>query len=219
MTDDWKAQLGDLGSHEKLKDLGSITDLANAYVKSGDWKQELGDLGTHERIANVGSVKELAERVVNTPTLPKLPESVDGYKVPETVKIKGLRTMALNNKLTQEQLDGVLKFNNEATTTAVNNLRQERLKAVDKLKSEWGDKYDEHLNIAKRAFTHFDDEEGTMNKFLKESRAGDNPTVLRFMHRVGKLLQEDGHFQSDDRTTVKGKSAAARLFPNHPSKT
>lgn len=218
MPDDWREQLGDLKDNEQLKSFNSITDLANAFITKGDWKKDLGDLGTHERIAKVGSVKELAESVINTPPPRKLPATVDEYKLPENTKVKGLRTMALKNQLSQEQLDGILRFNTDATKAALADIRAKQQEAIGKLKTDWGDKYNEHVNLAQRAFQHFDDETGSMKQFLTESRAGDNPTVLRFMHNVGKMLQEDGYLKSDDRTVDKGKSAAARLFPNHPTR-
>lgn len=218
MSDDWKEQLGDLGKHEKLQSFTSITDLANAYVTPKDWKQELGDLGTHEKLSNMGSVKELAEAVVNAPAAIKLPEKVEDYKLPNGDHIKGLRTMALNNKLSQSQLDGVLKFNNDATRTAMAGIKAKQQESIKKLKEEWGDKYNENIRLAQRAFQHFDDETGTMKKYLTESRAGDNPTVLKFMNNVGKMLKEDGYLKSDDRTDNKNKSVASRLFPNHPSR-
>lgn len=181
-----------------------------------DWRQGLGELAGHDRIVGFKSTKELAEAYVNSPKPRKLPASVDEYKVPEEVKIKGLRSMALANKISQDQLDGILKFNRDLSSKTLQSRQEQHTKDVKALKDEWGDKYDSNLKLAKKALKQYDSEDESVSKLLKAANMSDNPSVMRFMHKLGKALGEDTFVESSGNVKKGKASLAERLFPNHP---
>ena len=179
-----------------------------------DWKEALGDLASDERFKGFNTVKELADAYAKAPKPRKLPNSPEEYTVPENVKVKGLRAMAHSNRLSQKQLDGILEYNNRITSNAQEAIKNQQAAAVAQLKEEWGDKYEENIAKAKKAVSHFD-KDGELTEFLQKTRAGDNPKVLRFMHKLGKSLDEDGFMKGDDNVRKPSKSLAERMFPNH----
>ena len=180
------------------------------------WKEELGDLASDERFSGFNTVKELADAYANAPKPRKLPNSPEEYQLPENVQVKGLRSMAHSHRLSQKQLNGILEFNSGITKKAQENIRKQQEAAIKQLKEEWGDDYDTNLANAKKAVAHFD-KDGELAEFLQKTRAGDNPKVLRFMHKLGKTLEEDGFMKGDDNVRKPNKSLAARMFPNHKS--
>jgi hypothetical protein len=190
----------------------------NNENKPKSWKESLGELASNEKIAKFESVADLAKAFLNAPSAPAVPENVDGYKLPEGVKIKGLRSMALGQKLTQGQLEGVLKFNSQATKAALEKIKSEREAATATLKKDWGEKYDEKVGYIDKALKHFD-KDGELTEYLTRTGAKSDPRVMKFMSSLGALLKEDGFIKGDDNVDPKkGKSAAARMFPNHPQK-
>lgn len=191
---------------------------ANSSNSTVDWRESLGDLSKHERISGFKTTKELAQAYIDSPLPRKLPESVDGYTVPQNIKIKGLRKMALENKISQNQLDGILAFNKELTDQSLNDIKERRKGEVQKLKEEWGNDYDKNIKVAEKALKHYDTEDGSISKLLKNNNMKDNPTIMRFMHKLGSSLKEDS-FVGDSGNVKKPKSSlASRLFPDHPKR-
>lgn len=181
-----------------------------------DWRQGLGELAGHDRIVGFSSAKELAEAYINSPKPLKLPTSTDEYTLPKEVKIKGLRSMALSNKMSQDQLDGILKFNQDLTSKALQSRQEQQAKDIKTLKDEWGDKYENNIALAKKALKHYDSKDEDVSKLLKMGNMGDNPAVMRFMHKLGESLGEDSFVSNSGNTKTTKASIAERLFPNHP---
>jgi hypothetical protein len=180
------------------------------------WRTDLGDLGNHERVKSFATVKDLAQAHADIVEHKgrTLPENVEGYKLPEGIKIKGLRTMAHANKFSQENLDSILKFNGEASKAMMDSHNTATKERADKLKETWGESFDGNVSLAKRAIKHFDPD-GDMTKYLETTKAGDDARVISFMHKIGSLLNEDGYLKSEDNTQGDKKSLAERMFPNH----
>ena len=127
--------------------------------------------------------------------------------------------MAHENKLTQDQLNGVLRFNGQATKMALDGAKARREAALGDLKKDWGDKYDANTALIDRTLKHFD-KEGHMTELLTKTGMKSEPKVLKFLHSIGASLGEDTFDRGDENVNNnKKKSAAARLFPNHPSST
>lgn len=196
--------MGDDGTNDKKPD------------NQEDWKTTLGDLAKHERMTGINSLQDLAKAYVESPSLPKLPTKVDEYTLPDTVKIEGLRTMALENKFTQEQLDGLIKFHDGLASKALKDEKERRTKAEEKLKTEWGDKYKANLELAKKALKHFDGEQEGIADLLKNSGMANDPKIIKFLHKLSGTLKEGEHIGDDGNVKKPEKSIASRLFPNHP---
>lgn len=209
---------GDNNSSSDGAGSGNATAGMGSSPQSTDvnWRTDLGELASNERIAGIKSVRELAQAYINAPQAPKLPNSKDDYQLPEKIRIKGLRQMAHENKMTQAQLDGLLKFN-EAVTKAALEQRNARVNNdIAKLKEEWGDNYEAHLKQAERALSKMDFDEGTVQKLLSEAGMAKDPRILKFLHKVGKTLGEDTFINSEGNAKMPSSSLAKRLFPNHP---
>lgn len=184
--------------------------------KSFNWKDQLGDLVSNDRLSGFTSIRDLAKAYVDLPPPAKVPESVDGYKLPDTVRIEGLRSMALDNKLTQEQLEGLIKFHEGLTKKSLEDVKNQRTKAEQKLRDEWGDEYDNNLKTAKGILKSEAGKE--ISELLKTSGMANDPKVIKFLHTIGMTMKEGGHIGDDSNVRKSNKSRAERLFPNHPVK-
>lgn len=195
------------------------TNVGDANEKNEvNWRDQLGEFASHERVRGFKSLKEMAEAYVSSPTPPQLPESHEGYTLPEKTKIEGLRKMAYSNKLTQEQLNGVLKFNEDITKKAVETINEQRRNAISSLKKDWGDDYEANIKDAQLALKSLDTD-GEMTKFLKTSGMSDDPRIAKFLHKIGGTMKEGGYIGSDGNIKKKPKSPASRIFPNHNPKS
>lgn len=210
--------LGELATHEAIQAHDSLGDAIKALVEkpdSFDFTSELGDLAENETIKGFTTVQDLAKALLEAPSAPEVPADVDGYKLPENTAVKGLRKLALENGVTQKQLDAFLDFHANTVADGIAQDAKARKEGLKALKKEWGGKYDGQLAIAKKAIGYFD-KEGELTKLLNETKFGDDARMIKFMHSIGTLLAEDGLIKSDNNiNNQSGKSHAARMFPTH----
>lgn len=75
-----------------------------------------------------------------------------------------------------------------------------------------GDKLDENLAVAKKARDAFATE--GFRDFLEQTKLGNHPEMVRFMHRVGKAMSEDSLVTPGGGTKTPEMSAAQRMYPN-----
>jgi hypothetical protein len=66
---------------------------------------------------------------------------------------------------------------------------KEKGEAETKLKAELGDKYDASVELVKRVWKKFSNDE--FDKFVNETKIGNHPSLIRFMINVAKLTGED----------------------------
>lgn len=85
----------------------------------------------------------------------------------------------------------------------------------------WGDKTEANLGIAKSALVKFDTD-GEFLALLEQSRLGNHPATLRFLHNVGLPHKGDSTPRVEDRAGVsspaqaQAKIAAIQNDKNHP---
>lgn len=210
--------LGDLGKHEAVQAHDSLGAAVKALVEKPsefNLASELGDLAENETIKDFTTVQDLAKALLNAPAAPELPADVDGYKLPENTAVKGLRKLALDNKVTQGQLDAFLKFHADTVASSVVQDATARKEGLKALKQEWGTEFEGRVATAKKAIAYFD-KEGELNELLKQAKRGDDARMIKFMDSVGALLKEDGLIKSDNNVNnISGKSHADRMFPSH----
>lgn len=72
----------------------------------------------------------------------------------------------------------------------------------------WGDKFEENLSIAKRALASTGEVGSAMLEFLEETRAGNDPRVVKFLHAIGSMMTEDKTPRVQDRAGPMDKSSA-----------
>ena len=94
--------------------------------------------------------------------------------------------------LTQKQADKVLTryFNDQVEAAKTMKTAQEnsRLTAEATLKTEWGDKYDANLNLAKAVVTKFGDTD--LMSYINE-QGGNDPRLIKSLAKIGAAMLED----------------------------
>lgn len=182
----WTAQLpDDLKGNETFTGYKTIGDMARAYLDTS------------------GKVAELEGKAAAT----QRPEKPEDYifpaaQLPEGVKPNGemeawYRSTAHELGLSQEQAEGLFKKFNDmqisAVTMDVQNREKARVEAVDALKKEWGQAYDENIEVMKRAVTQFGGDD--FKAFMDESGLGNNPVIIKTFVAIGKAMGEDKWLQ------------------------
>ena len=141
-----------------------------------------------------------AEEVSNFYAKIGRPENPDGYEVtgvPDNVqRDEGLeavmRKEAFDNGIPKAAFEAVMKKYYDSMSQQIAQARQEGETA---LKTEWADKYDTNLEIAKRFAKEGGDE--FMN-FLADTGLGNHPVIIKAMFNYGSKTLDD--------TLIKGDS-------------
>lgn len=145
--------------------------------------------------------------------VPQLPESVEGYEA-EAVegftlnqdRVNEFRAKAHELGLTQAQFQGIIQAELERGVTVRTSLQKQRQDALDTavnaLKTEWGDKYEENVQTAESALNKLTGEE--FRALLKTTGLNDNPIVVHTFHNLGTVLSED-QFVSAQRKAQGGR--------------
>ena len=162
--------------------------------------------------------------------VPAVPDSPDGYevKVPEDMKINperiaAFKQLAHKQGLTQDQVNAIVDENvatgQASAESRAAKIEEVRNKSINGLKDEWGPSYEENVDLARKAINAAGDK--SFVDFLNNTRLGDNPTVIKFFHGLGKLISEDAFLKGKNSppttTQERGPGQSARLsFPNTP---
>jgi len=186
----------DLQGEKSLHNMDSPVTLAKSYVHA----QKM--IGTKRLPVPDGSFTEAQWNEVYDGI--GRPKSADEYKLPEykfesqpdlklaPEKVKAvqqaLHKAGLNDRQFQEviklyvgQVDGDLK-------TVKTSAEARRVEAETTLKTEWGDKYDVNMNLAKSVVTKFGDE--TFMSYINE-QGGNDPRLIKSLARIGAAMMED----------------------------
>lgn len=130
------------------------------------------------------------------------PGELDAYEIkgnlPEGMEenkefLKAFKNMAFEANLLPKQANAVYSKLNEFINNSLNSANEmndaEYNKAVDNLKSEWGEAYDKNNQQAYKALEEF----ATADEInvLKEAGFIQNPTVAKIFHNVAKGLMGD----------------------------
>lgn len=233
----WRDQLPeDLKDHDALTNFEKLGDFANAYIELGKSKGDLEQSKTdlEGKLAQAIQIPgEDASDEDRAAFLAKLgrPENPEGYELkrpdlPEGFKYNedrenAFRKFAHDSGLTQAQASAIHSWFNEQMLKSYQDfasISESHLKeAEETLKKEWGDKFSENVEIAKRTAKTLD-EKGLkgLGEWLEKSDQGNNPLVIKLFHMIGKHVL-------DDKTILgslggeTGKSAAALLYPEMAS--
>ena len=169
------------------------------------------------------------------------PETLDGYKItkpadlPEGVPYDPaieaeFKKFAHAQNLTAAQAESLygwyygLVKNGHAS-------EQERLEraqgdALDKLKTDWGAKFDGNKEIAIRAFKTFGNEEtaALLDKQIDGVKLGDHPAFIKWFHSIGtKIMDDKATFGNDggaggDTVEAQERKRAEQMFPSMTKK-
>ena len=146
-----------------------------------------------------------------------IPDHWDKYETPAPVP-DAVKKMAFENKLTQDQFSATLNtFGQYMQAQRMAEAEQLKQQGVEFIKTEWGDKAEYNLNIARRALQTVD-KEGELKQLLDQTGFGNHPAVLKFFANLGRDLQEGGYLRGElKRPAGAKKSPAQLLYPtmNH----
>jgi len=136
----------------------------------------------------------------------KVPDAYEKFSLPEGFeydeKLAGefggvAKELGLSQDQAQKLVDHYIKLTQEgiaAHTEQLNQISEDWKKASETDKEFGGANLDANIAVAKKALDTFGNPE--LSKYLNESKLGNNPELIRFCWKVGKLLADD--HQPDD---------------------
>lgn len=151
------------------------------------------------------------------------PEQYEEFKVPEgyTVDDKALEEFvefAKGRDMTQDQAQEILDYYTKNLETmfsqqaeAWENTRKEWVESARSDKEFGGQRFQENLKHVSSAMKQFGTPE--LRQVLNDSGLGDNPELIRFFYRVGKLAGE-GEFHTGSGGSAGERDAAKTLYPD-----
>ena len=142
------------------------------------------DLRGHDALKSIADVDGLAQEFITLKEAqPTLPDSIDGYayELPEGVSLNeeesaSFKQIALDSGFTADQYSAMMKFDLDRQNKANEAVEARATEASDALKTEYGDKYDENLELAKSVLKRYKAEELMGDKDL-----GSNPAFFSLL--------------------------------------
>lgn len=205
-----------------IKGFKSVEDLAKSYIHAQSM------IGADKIVVPGKSANEKDWEGV----FAKLgrPESPDKYEFKASEKhdaefLKSFKEVAHKSGLLPKQVENLYNFYGEVEKKQQEMQQIQMQKVVEaniaELKKEWPDSdYDKNLGIAKKAVDQFLGEEG--KKWLNESGVGNDPQMIKFMHKLGVAMSEDrikgegGVSLNESREGAQSKLNEILGNPKHP---
>jgi hypothetical protein len=127
------------------------------------------------------------------------PESPDKYELKASEKhdqefLKSFKEVAHKSGLLPKQVENLYNFYGEVEKKQQEMAQVQMQRVVEaniqELKKEWPDSdYERNLGVAKKAVDQFLGDDG--KKWLNESGIGNDPQMIKFMHKLGVAMSED----------------------------
>lgn len=153
----------------------------------------------------------------------KAPETYADFTMPEGMELDSAlleqaSPLFRELGLTQEQAQKLVDFQAQHVQAS----QQGQLEAFNQLKTDWldqaksdkefgGDKFNENVATARLALTKFGSE--GLTKLMNDYGIGNNPEMIRFMVKVGRLMKEDVPDDSGGQNTSPPKDKVGILYP------
>jgi len=215
----WMSQLPDeLKQNEQLSQFKNLGELGNKFLEvsknaEGSFKIP-GEGATDEEISafynKIGRPKEASAYDLQSPQLP------EGMQMNTELGV-AFRDLSHKIGLTQKQAKQLFDFYNNHMITTFSTAQKAKIKAVtdagDSLKQEWGTNFDTNMEVVKRAYVKFGNEDFT--KFMNESGAGNNPVVIKTFFEIGKATLDDTIVDGDLTTSEKREKGVVH-YDNSP---
>lgn len=185
-----------------------ITDDTSTEAAQGDNTQ------TDQNVAALPAESKPTENVVK----PVVPEKYE-FQMPEgveldTVAASELSVVAKELGLTQEQAGKVAQVGAQMALRRQQEQRELVEQWVSEVKADkeiGGEKLNENLAIARKTIDTFGSTE--LRDFLNASGFGNNIHLIRFAHKIGKAISEDG-FVKAGKQPVASRAAEEILYPS-----
>jgi len=203
-TQNWRDGVAD-EYREGVSKFETPNDLAKGYLEIEKLSGSKIKLPTPESSAE--EVSAFYDRVGR-------PANADGYELPRPDMPEGMtynedfekaiRSVAYEAGISKAQLQALSKAFNEYQVQEYTNFNAELQRTHEEgervLKEKWGAKYDENLEVARRACKELGDEDFT--NLLVESKLGNNPVFIKAFHNIGMKILND--------TLVKGEGGGEK---------
>jgi len=231
----WKAQLkGDLRDNEFFNQFGTVSDMGGRILElDGKLKNAIilpGENATPEEIeAFYAAQGKPAKPEDYSVTKPKdWPEEVP-YPQESEAWFKGFaHKYHISNKVAGDMYNDFMATYSESVKKELagkadlerqnaEKVEQDQTKAIESLKSEYGENYKDSLVIADRAIDTFSGGDKEFRKFLDDSGFGNDLRMIKMFVTIGKALSEDSGIFSEFRN--KGESRKGVLhYPSMETK-
>lgn len=121
------------------------------------------------------------------------------YQFPKGITVeKELSAMGQKLGLSQDQMTGLLSFNQSLGKQRSEAQQKALAEEAAKLDTEWGEEKAKNVKTAQLAVKHLDKlVGGGLAKLLKESGTVANPVLVKVFHEIGKALKLDAEGTSE----------------------
>lgn len=118
--------------------------------------------------------------------------------------------------LTQAQVKDIHQWYQNSRVKAFQEAAQAVQASTDEcvatLRKEYGEKTQEELAHANRAFTRYEDKKGVVRGLFNQSNLGNHPEILKMFARIAKEISEAGAPKAETQTAaVGGRGREAEL--------
>lgn len=197
----WHYQLpGQLQGNEHLSQYSTLGDLAQKFVDLQAKSDRLVELPGEDAD---DEAKAAFYRSLGRPDEP------DGYELstPENREELGFtdeadaayRQKAHELGLSKEQAEQLHAWQLERTGSALDAMKQQQKAAqeegIQNLRKEWGDRFDERIAKAQRAFQHFGGEE--LLQYLKDTGQNESPALIKSFVELYEKTSDDSLVAGD----------------------
>lgn len=195
----WRDSLpDDMRNHPAIQDFKDITGLTKSYLS----QQEL-----------IGADRIAIPKEDDTEGWAKLynklgrPEKSESYEYTKPAGSEGLtfdedlvkqyQAKFHELGLTKKQGEAIFKLYNDNVVSKIQNLaadgEKRRNDAISVLKAEWGQAYDQNINIARNVIKDLGDED--LIPFLEETGLGNDPRLIKIFYNIATKTSEDSFRQ------------------------
>jgi len=126
---------------------------------------------------------------------------------------KFFHKMGLTGRQASQMQEYSLKYMLAQQTGAAAAKASQTEAGVTELKTEWGDKFDANVDVARSVVKKFGDAE--VAKFLEDSGMGNNIPLIRFLNKVGvSILEDSGRRGTDTSLPMNDSTRATQEIDN-----
>jgi hypothetical protein len=204
----WRAALPDeFKEHDGVKDYAKVGDFVKDHLQiKADAEQFKTDHDTLKTKLETAIFKPgedaTPEEISAYRKVMGVPDAPEGYEIPKSEDVEHdekmlswFRAEAHKAGLSQEQVAAFVPAWDSFVTGLGKELAEgaedSAKKAEESLKAEWGADYDKNVEFTRRGFEHFVGEDDEMKGYLNETGRGNDPVLIKFIHKVGLAMGED----------------------------
>tara|TARA_B100000287_G_scaffold435643_1_gene505250 strand:+ start:7154 stop:8008 length:855 start_codon:yes stop_codon:yes gene_type:complete len=196
-VDDWKSMLPEeIRDHRSLATISDVGNLAKSYVNAQSMigADKVVIPGKHatpeermEFYQKIGRPENASDYAFDIPD--GTPQEIADF-IRDAAHASGLTADQANTFF--NNYNEFASSQNERNTQALNTLRDN---AVQELKSQWGDAYEDRVQLAQAAIIEFSGSEENANTLSNTLQAdgtklGDNPNFIRLMSSIGHFITD-----------------------------